>query len=84
MSNQTIKIYKFNILKLKDKETNLQYHVRISNRFDALRTSNEDAREVDVNYVWENIRDIKVQSHPNSMHGYRQLSLAALAGPLAD
>ena len=46
---------------MKDKEIELQYQVQISNRFDALRTSNEDAGEIDINDTWENIRDnIKV------------------------
>ena len=34
--------------KLKDEEITLLYLVQISNRFDALRTSNEDAGEVDI------------------------------------
>ena len=42
-------------------EIKLQYQVQISNRFDALKTSNEDASEVDINDTWANIRDnIKV------------------------
>ena len=46
---------------MKDEEIKLQYQVQISNRFDALRTSNEDAGKVDNNDTWENIRDnIKV------------------------
>ena len=46
---------------MKDEETKLQYQVQISNRFDALITSNENADEVDINEMWENIKDnIKV------------------------
>ena len=46
---------------MKDEEIQLQCHVQISNRFDALRTSNEDAGDVDINDTWENIIDkIKV------------------------
>ena len=48
---------------MKDEEIKQQYQVQISNRFDALRTSNEDAGEVDINDTWENIRDnIKVEA----------------------
>ena len=47
--------------KLKDEEIKLQYQVQISNRFDALRTSNDDAGGVDTNDTRESIRDdIKV------------------------
>ena len=42
---------------MKDGEIKLQYQVQISNRFDALRTSNQDAGEVDIDDTWENIRD---------------------------
>ena len=45
---------------MKDEEIKLEYQVQISNRFDALVTSNDDAGEVDINDTWENIRDIKV------------------------
>ena len=46
---------------MKDEEIKLQYQVQISNRFDTLITSNENADEVDINDTWENIRDnIKV------------------------
>ena len=55
-----VDIDRFDVRKLKDEEIKLQYQVQISNRFDALRTSN-DASEVDINDTWENIRDnIKV------------------------
>ena len=53
--------FAIDVRKLKDEEIKLQYQVQISSRFDALRTSNEDASEVDINDTWENIRDnIKV------------------------
>ena len=46
---------------MKDEEIKLEYQVQISNRFDALITSNENAEEVDINHMWDNIRDnIKV------------------------
>ena len=52
---------RFDVRKLKDEEIKLQYQVQISNRFDALRTNNEDAGEVDTDYIGKNIRDnIKV------------------------
>ena len=45
---------------MKDK-IKLQYQVQISIRFDALITSSENADEVHINDMWENIRDnIKV------------------------
>ena len=51
---------RFDVTKLKDEEIKLVYQVQISNRFDALRTS-ENAGEVDINDTWENIRNnIKV------------------------
>ena len=55
--DQTVGINRFNVGKFKDEETKLQYQVQISNRFDALITSNENADEVDINDMWENIRD---------------------------
>ena len=59
--DQIVDIDRFDVRKLKDEDIKLQYHVHISNRFDALRTSNEDAGEVHINDSWENIRDnIKV------------------------
>ena len=57
----TVDINRFNVGKLKDEEIKLQYQVQISNRFDALITSNENAHEVDINNIWENIgHNIKV------------------------
>ena len=53
--DQTVDINRFNVGKLKDKEIKLQYQVQISNRFDALITSNENADEVDINDIGENI-----------------------------
>ena len=59
--DQIVDIDRFDVRKLKDGEIKLQYQVQISNWFDALRTSNEDASEVDIHDTWENIRDnIKV------------------------
>ena len=54
--NQIVDIDRFDVRKLKD-EIKLQYQVQISNRFDTLRTCNEDAGEVNINDIWENIRD---------------------------
>ncbi|KAJ4435614.1 hypothetical protein ANN_18230 [Periplaneta americana] len=42
---------------LTDKETKQYYQVEISNRFATLGSSDEVAKELDVNSVWENIRD---------------------------
>ena len=50
-----------NVTKLKDEEFKLQNQVQISNRFEPLRTSDKDADDVDINDLWENIKDnIKV------------------------
>ncbi|KAJ4450915.1 hypothetical protein ANN_02349 [Periplaneta americana] len=54
---QQVNITKFNILKLKDEETKQNYQVEISNRFATLESSDEVEKELDVNRVWENIRD---------------------------
>ncbi|KAJ4437553.1 hypothetical protein ANN_17698 [Periplaneta americana] len=54
---QQVNITKFNILKLKDEETKQNYQVEISNRFATLESSDEVEKELDVNSVWENIRD---------------------------
>ena len=54
---QQVNIRRFNIPKLKDVETKQQYQVEISNRFAALESSDEVGKELDVNSVWENIRD---------------------------
>ncbi|KAJ4447216.1 hypothetical protein ANN_09218 [Periplaneta americana] len=40
-----------------DEETKQRYQVEISNRFAALATSDEAKKELDVNSVWDNIRD---------------------------
>ncbi|KAJ4450716.1 hypothetical protein ANN_02146 [Periplaneta americana] len=40
-----------------DEETKQRYQVEISNRFAALATSDEAEKELDVNSVWDNIRD---------------------------
>ena len=59
--DQTVDINRFNVGKFKEEEIKLQYQVQISNRFHALITSNENADELDINDIWENIRDnIKV------------------------
>ncbi|KAJ4436120.1 hypothetical protein ANN_18747 [Periplaneta americana] len=42
---------------LHDEETKQRYQVEISNRFAALATSDEAEKELDVNSVWDNIRD---------------------------
>ena len=53
--------HRFYVTKVKDEEIKPQWQVQFSDRFDALRTSNEDAEEVDINDRWENIRhNIKV------------------------
>ena len=54
---QQVNIRRFNIPKLKDEETKRHYQVEISNRFAALGSSNEVEEELDVNSVWENIRN---------------------------
>ncbi|KAJ4441174.1 hypothetical protein ANN_11025 [Periplaneta americana] len=54
---QQVNITKFNILKLKDEETKQHYQVEISNRFAILASSDEVDKELDVNSMWENIRD---------------------------
>ncbi|KAJ4430168.1 hypothetical protein ANN_22378 [Periplaneta americana] len=54
---QQVNITKFNILKLKEEETKQNYQVEISNRFASLESSDEVEKELDVNSVWENIRD---------------------------
>ncbi|KAJ4451780.1 hypothetical protein ANN_03252 [Periplaneta americana] len=54
---QQVNIRRFNIPKLKDKETKQHYQVDISNRFAVLASSDEVEEELDVNSVWENIRD---------------------------
>ncbi|KAJ4439878.1 hypothetical protein ANN_08007 [Periplaneta americana] len=54
---QQVNITKFNILKLKDEEAKQNYQVEISNRFSTLESSDEVEKELDVNSVWENIRD---------------------------
>ncbi|KAJ4441767.1 hypothetical protein ANN_11625 [Periplaneta americana] len=54
---QEVNITKFNILKLKDEEAKQNYQVEISNRFATLESSDEVEKELDVNSVWENIRD---------------------------
>ncbi|KAJ4448541.1 hypothetical protein ANN_10559 [Periplaneta americana] len=54
---QQANINRFNILKLKDEETKQRYLVEISNRFAALATADEAEEELDVNSVWDNIRD---------------------------
>ncbi|KAJ4426456.1 hypothetical protein ANN_27270 [Periplaneta americana] len=51
---QQVNITKFNIFKLKDEEAKQNYQVEISNRFATLESSE---KELDVNSVWENIRD---------------------------
>ena len=51
----TIDINRFNVGKLKDEEIKLQYQVQISNRFDTLITSNENADKIDINDMWGNI-----------------------------
>ena len=59
--DQIVDINRFDVRKFKVEEIKLQCQVQISNRFDALRTSNEDAGDVDINDMWENIRyNIKV------------------------
>ncbi|KAJ4430139.1 hypothetical protein ANN_22349 [Periplaneta americana] len=54
---QQVNITKFNILKLKDEEANQNYQVEISNTFATLESSDKVEKELDVNSVWENIRD---------------------------
>ncbi|KAJ4427648.1 hypothetical protein ANN_25296 [Periplaneta americana] len=54
---QQVNITKFNILKLKYEEAKQNYQVEISNRFATLESSDEVEKELDVNSVWENIRD---------------------------
>ncbi|KAJ4430976.1 hypothetical protein ANN_19569 [Periplaneta americana] len=54
---QQINITKFNISKLKDEEAKQNYQDEISNRFATLESSDEVEKELDVNSVWENIRD---------------------------
>ncbi|KAJ4445875.1 hypothetical protein ANN_12560 [Periplaneta americana] len=54
---QQVNITKFNILKLKDEEAKQNYQVEISNRFATLESSDEVEKELDINSVWENIRD---------------------------
>ncbi|KAJ4437040.1 hypothetical protein ANN_17174 [Periplaneta americana] len=54
---QQVNITKFNILKLKDEEAKQNYQVEISNRFATLESSDEVEKELDVNSVWENIRN---------------------------
>ncbi|KAJ4450080.1 hypothetical protein ANN_01487 [Periplaneta americana] len=54
---QQVNITKFNNLKLKDEEAKQNYQVEISNRFATLESSDEVEKELDVNSVWENIRD---------------------------
>ncbi|KAJ4426281.1 hypothetical protein ANN_27093 [Periplaneta americana] len=54
---QQVNIRRFSIPKLKDEETKQHYQVEISNRFAVLASSDEDEEELDVNSIWENIRD---------------------------
>ncbi|KAJ4451539.1 hypothetical protein ANN_03004 [Periplaneta americana] len=54
---QQVNITKFNILKLKDEEAKQNYQVEISNRFATSESSDEVEKELDVNSVWENIKD---------------------------
>ncbi|KAJ4438077.1 hypothetical protein ANN_14016 [Periplaneta americana] len=54
---QQVNVSKLNILKLKDEKTKQHYQVEISNRFVTLGSSDEVEKELDVNSVWENIRD---------------------------
>ncbi|KAJ4448136.1 hypothetical protein ANN_10148 [Periplaneta americana] len=54
---QQVNISKFYILKLKDEETKQHYQVEISNRFATLGNSDELENELDVNSMWEIIRD---------------------------
>ncbi|KAJ4450411.1 hypothetical protein ANN_01835 [Periplaneta americana] len=54
---QQVNIRRFNIPKLKDEETRQHYQVEISNRFAVLASSDEVEEELDVNSMWENIRD---------------------------
>ncbi|KAJ4444092.1 hypothetical protein ANN_05881 [Periplaneta americana] len=54
---QQVNISKFNILKLKDEETKQHYQVEIWNRFATLGSFDEVEKELDVNSVWQNIRD---------------------------
>ncbi|KAJ4446286.1 hypothetical protein ANN_12981 [Periplaneta americana] len=50
----------------KDEETKQNYQVEISNRFATLESSDEVEKELDVNSVWENIRDnIKIAAEQN-------------------
>jgi hypothetical protein len=50
---------RLDLKKLNEVEGKLQYHVEISNTFTALE--NLDT-EVDINRVWETIRDIKISA----------------------
>ncbi|KAJ4430252.1 hypothetical protein ANN_22464 [Periplaneta americana] len=45
------------VVKYMDEETKQHYQVEISNRFASLATSDKAEEELDVNSVWENIRD---------------------------
>ncbi|KAJ4451851.1 hypothetical protein ANN_03329 [Periplaneta americana] len=54
---QQVNIRRFNIPKLKDEETKQHYQVEISNRFAVLASSDEVEEELDVDNMWENIRD---------------------------
>ncbi|KAJ4427064.1 hypothetical protein ANN_26863 [Periplaneta americana] len=54
---QQINIRRFNIPKFKDEETKQNYQLDISNRFATLESPDEVEKELDVNSVWENIRD---------------------------
>ncbi|KAJ4432404.1 hypothetical protein ANN_21023 [Periplaneta americana] len=59
-AEQQVNTKRFNIPKLKD-ETKQHYQIEISNSFAALGSSDKVKEELDVNSVWENIRDnIKV------------------------
>ncbi|KAJ4449477.1 hypothetical protein ANN_00876 [Periplaneta americana] len=66
---QQVNITKFNILKLKDEEPKQNYQVEISNRFATLESSDEVEKELDVNSVWENIRD-SIKIAPEQSIGY--------------
>ncbi|KAJ4451547.1 hypothetical protein ANN_03013 [Periplaneta americana] len=54
---QQVHIRRFNIPKLNDEETKQKYQIEISNRFAALASFDEVEEKLDINSVWENIRD---------------------------
>ncbi|KAJ4441604.1 hypothetical protein ANN_11460 [Periplaneta americana] len=71
---QQVNIRRINIPKLKDEETKQHYQVKISNRFAVLASSDEVEKELDVNSVWENIRDnIKIAAEQSIEYAIRKV-----------